>query len=443
MKRALTVAAALLMCASSALAQDKDKKDNREKVRPPAAQPSAKPQPQRPAFNPAARTAPQPQVQPRPQDQARPMLQPRPQFQPKPDRADRPVRPGQSDRPVRPERGDQPQRPIAPARPDTGASPGPQGRPSRPAPRPNASIPNGKTPRPARTARPNPAAGGKPRPRPPHSALPTRPARVTHPTRGASPQAIAHTRQIRQTLRANRVRTYSYRGRTLRAVRARPYAYPAGWRYRAWRRHERFPAELFLAAFFLNNFGTYGLSAPPPGYYWVRYGPDAVLVNRGSYDIADTAYGVFDDGSGYGGGYADDADLPALDPDLPGEFASGELDLAAGNDQSEACDFFYGDRQTQDDIDQAWADQDWNGLAKTVAWAGCGNDISYYLLGLAAEGLALPDAAGSYYGRAVEMADGNVDSTFKCASAGSDSCRGMDIGQEASDGLDRIYGPQN
>jgi Ni/Co efflux regulator RcnB len=291
-----------------------------------------------------------------------------------------------------------------------------------------------------RTPRPAIAERSQARVKPARSALPTRPDRARRPARTASPEAIARTRAIHQALRTQRARTYHFRGRTLHAHRVRPYRYPHGWRYRAWRRHQRFPVELFLSAWFLNDFLNYGLYAPPPGYRWVRYGPDAVLVDASSYDVADAAYGVFDDGSAEGG--YEPSDLPPLDPDLPREFADGSFDLAQGQDQSDACAFFYGDRQTQDDIDAAWAAEDWNGLAKTVIWAGCGNDISYYLLGLAAEGLALPDAAANYYGRALDLADGDADDTFKCAISGPDACRGLDIGAEASNGLDRIFGPQ-
>jgi Ni/Co efflux regulator RcnB len=291
-----------------------------------------------------------------------------------------------------------------------------------------------RAPRPVISERPTVKAG------PAHGRLPTRPdrTRAAKPAHAASPAAIARTRAIHQALKGERARTFHFRGRTLRTVKARPYRYPRGWRYRAWRRHQRFPVELFLSAWFLNDFLGYGLAPPPAGYRWIRYGPDAVLVDASSYEIADTAYGVFDDGSGFAG---DDADLPPIDPDLPQAFADGSLDLAAEVDQSDACAFFYGDRQTQDDIDAAWAAQDWNGLAKTVLWAGCGGDMSYYLLGLAAEGLELPQAAASYYGRAIDLADGNVDSTFKCAVSGPEACRGLNVAAEASDGLDRIYGP--
>jgi Ni/Co efflux regulator RcnB len=51
---------------------------------------------------------------------------------------------------------------------------------------------------------------------------------------------------------------------------------------------------LFLSqGYFIGNWGAYGLGPPPPGLEWVRYGPDALLVNVYTGQIVDTVYGVF------------------------------------------------------------------------------------------------------------------------------------------------------
>ena len=36
-----------------------------------------------------------------------------------------------------------------------------------------------------------------------------------------------------------------------------------------------------------------GLEPPPPGYRWVRYGPDLLLVNVRTRRVADVIYGAF------------------------------------------------------------------------------------------------------------------------------------------------------
>jgi Ni/Co efflux regulator RcnB len=51
---------------------------------------------------------------------------------------------------------------------------------------------------------------------------------------------------------------------------------------------------LFLSsAYYFDNYGNYGLYAPPFGYRWVRYGPDLLLVQIGTGRIADVIYGAF------------------------------------------------------------------------------------------------------------------------------------------------------
>jgi Ni/Co efflux regulator RcnB len=43
----------------------------------------------------------------------------------------------------------------------------------------------------------------------------------------------------------------------------------------------------------LYNYWTYGLPPPPPGYHWIRNGPDALLVRFGDGYVLDAAYGLF------------------------------------------------------------------------------------------------------------------------------------------------------
>jgi len=51
---------------------------------------------------------------------------------------------------------------------------------------------------------------------------------------------------------------------------------------------------LFLApAYYYADWATLGLDPPPPGFQWVRYGPDLLLVNVTTGAVADTVYGVF------------------------------------------------------------------------------------------------------------------------------------------------------
>jgi Ni/Co efflux regulator RcnB len=103
----------------------------------------------------------------------------------------------------------------------------------------------------------------------------------------------------RQGPAVSATRQFSYHGRSFHAFRAAPYRYPRGFAYRQWRAGERFPAALLLAPYFITDFALYDLPAPGPSLVWVRYGPDALLVNTYTGDVVDVAYGVFDEDPGY------------------------------------------------------------------------------------------------------------------------------------------------
>jgi len=75
--------------------------------------------------------------------------------------------------------------------------------------------------------------------------------------------------------------------------RAPSYRYPSGWGYRRWGFGAYLPSVFFASDFFLGSYWNYGLPAPPPGYHWIRVGPDALLVRYGDGYILDAAYGIF------------------------------------------------------------------------------------------------------------------------------------------------------
>ncbi len=75
--------------------------------------------------------------------------------------------------------------------------------------------------------------------------------------------------------------------------RAAAYRAPRGYSYRQWTYGERLPAMYFGRDYWLSDFLTYELFAPPEGYVWVRYGPDALLVDEDSGEIIQVRYNVF------------------------------------------------------------------------------------------------------------------------------------------------------
>lgn len=85
-------------------------------------------------------------------------------------------------------------------------------------------------------------------------------------------------------------------GREWRAphpVRGRPYYFPQGFGYRVWSFGEYLPGAFFGAQYALYDYYNYGLPQPPPGFEWVRVGPDALLVRPADGYILDAARGLF------------------------------------------------------------------------------------------------------------------------------------------------------
>jgi len=79
----------------------------------------------------------------------------------------------------------------------------------------------------------------------------------------------------------------------LHRFHAGPYRAPPGWRYRRWVFGERLPGIYFAPGFWITDFLAFDLFPPPDGYVWVRYGPDAVLIDRYTGEIIQVDYGVF------------------------------------------------------------------------------------------------------------------------------------------------------
>jgi Ni/Co efflux regulator RcnB len=71
------------------------------------------------------------------------------------------------------------------------------------------------------------------------------------------------------------------------------YARPAGWSYRRWTLGAFLPALYFTQQFWIPSYAIFALDPPPPGTVWVRYGSDALLVDRYSGEVIQVVYGIF------------------------------------------------------------------------------------------------------------------------------------------------------
>jgi Ni/Co efflux regulator RcnB len=108
-------------------------------------------------------------------------------------------------------------------------------------------------------------------------------------TRSATSSAVRPTLHFKAD-----INTYKRTFQARRQFHAGTYRAPPGYTYRRWGLGERLPNEYFVSDFWLNNFADYDLATPPDGYVWVRYGPDALLIDQSDGEVIQVAYGVFD-----------------------------------------------------------------------------------------------------------------------------------------------------
>jgi Ni/Co efflux regulator RcnB len=71
------------------------------------------------------------------------------------------------------------------------------------------------------------------------------------------------------------------------------YVRPEGWYYRRWSYGEFLPWLFWTQNYWLSDYSYFGLPYPPPGCVWVRYGDDALLIDRYTGEIVEVIYGLF------------------------------------------------------------------------------------------------------------------------------------------------------
>lgn len=78
---------------------------------------------------------------------------------------------------------------------------------------------------------------------------------------------------------------YRYRGNN--------WYWPHGYSYRRWAFGMTLPSLFWGSNYWINDYYYYGLGAPPPGTVWVRYGNDAILIDRYTGEILEVVYDQF------------------------------------------------------------------------------------------------------------------------------------------------------
>jgi Ni/Co efflux regulator RcnB len=85
-----------------------------------------------------------------------------------------------------------------------------------------------------------------------------------------------------------------HRGTWRARIHAPAYRWPRGRHYRVWAIGAILPPIFFAPDYYYGDYARLGLQAPPPGYRWVRYGDDLLLVNLRTGEVEDVVYDVFD-----------------------------------------------------------------------------------------------------------------------------------------------------
>jgi Ni/Co efflux regulator RcnB len=86
---------------------------------------------------------------------------------------------------------------------------------------------------------------------------------------------------------------FYWRGKWLGRIHASLFQYPHGYSYRIWNEGDRLPPLFLSSSYYYDGYAQLGLEAPPPGYRWVRYGPDLLLVDTNTNEVEQVVYGAF------------------------------------------------------------------------------------------------------------------------------------------------------
>jgi Ni/Co efflux regulator RcnB len=92
----------------------------------------------------------------------------------------------------------------------------------------------------------------------------------------------------------NRFSNYNRNWNASRRYRWGSYSQPRGFYYRRWTFGDVLPSLFWSSSnYWINDYSYFGLPYPPPGCMWVRYGDDALLIDRYSGEIIQVVYGLF------------------------------------------------------------------------------------------------------------------------------------------------------
>jgi Ni/Co efflux regulator RcnB len=109
-----------------------------------------------------------------------------------------------------------------------------------------------------------------------------------HRERGQS-----YHRDSRHDHRSGWVARGAYRAPVRHGYAYGTYYRPRGYYAHRWVRGERLPVGFYARPYWIEDYGVWGLRAPPRGYHWVRVDGDAVLAAVATGIVLDTVLHAF------------------------------------------------------------------------------------------------------------------------------------------------------
>jgi len=88
--------------------------------------------------------------------------------------------------------------------------------------------------------------------------------------------------------------TYQRNRSATRRFHWQSYNQPSGYYYRRWVFGQIFPRIFWAQDYWLTDYWMFDLPVPPYGYVWVRYGDDALLIDKRTGVVLQVVYGLFD-----------------------------------------------------------------------------------------------------------------------------------------------------
>lgn len=87
--------------------------------------------------------------------------------------------------------------------------------------------------------------------------------------------------------------TYRHNFNAPRPYHIGPYHPPRGYEYRRYGYGDILPRLFWGSDYILSDYWLFGLDLPPFGYEWVRFGPDALLIDTTTGEVVQAVYGLF------------------------------------------------------------------------------------------------------------------------------------------------------